>query len=278
MGSHSIGSMSNPRIVGVDSHKDDCPFIYAPRMEKPIMSKQKKRNIPLIVIGIIILIAVTPYVGQGGSLTPILQVCGLIVVLIGFGVPWKRKKQKKSHKGILKPVSIDDYVTSVGVLSARTATQIQEKNSLNDRQSSEIMVQLAIFNILMLVRDMENASVSTGNAAVFVDKTLRELAVKLNSDIDTNTAYTLFKQLFTELSDQFGSLPLTGDSDKQGGTLLWEYAKHMNEAMDKEALDLESIMHNIATLTYVRETIDTSAAIQFANTLDNYKSGYKKYL
>ncbi|NCB71001.1 MAG: hypothetical protein EOM45_04325 [Clostridia bacterium] len=242
------------------------------------MSKQKKRNIPLIVIGIIILIAVTPYVGKGGSLIPILQVCGLIVVLIGFGVPWKRSKQKKSHKGILKPANIDDYVASVGVLSARTATQIQEKNPLNDRQSSEIMVQLAIFNILMLVRDMENASVPTGNAAVFVDKTLRELAVKLNSDIDENTAYTLLKQLFTELSDQFGSLPLTSDSDILGGTLLWEYSKHMNETMGKEALDLEMIMHNTATLTYVREALDTSAAIQFANTLDNYKDGYKKYL
>lgn len=242
------------------------------------MSEKKKRNIPLIVVGIIILIAVTPYVGEGGALIPILQACGLIVILIGFGVPWKRKKKATASKGILTPVDIDDYVTSVGVLSAKTATQIQERENLNDRQASEIMVQLAIFNILMLIRDMESASVATGNAAVFIDKTLRSLGAKLNSELDGEIAYKLFKQIFTELSDQFGRLPLTSDSDEQGGTLLWEYAKHMNESMGKEALDLESIMHNVSTLTHVRKVLDTSAAIRHANTLDSYKKAYEKYL
>lgn len=242
------------------------------------MSEKKKRNIPLIVVGIIVLIAVTPYVGEGGALMPILQVCGLIVILVGFGVPWKRKKKASTNRGVLTPVDINDYVTSVGVLSAKTATQIQERENLNDRQAFEIMVQLAVFNILMLVRDMEKASVATGNAAVFIDKTLRGLGTKLNSDIDNDTAYTLFKQIFTELSDQFGRLPLTSDSDKQGGTLLWEYAKHMNESMGKEALDLESIMYNVSTLTHVRKVLDTSAAIRHANTLDSYKKAYEKYL
>lgn len=242
------------------------------------MSKQKKRNIPLIVIGIVVLIAVTPYIGKGGGLIPILQVCGLAITLIGFGMPWRRGKKTTATNGILTPVDINDYVTSVGVLSAKTATQIQERESLNDRQASEIMVHLAVFNILMLIRDMEKASVATSNAAIFIDKTLRGLGTKLNSDIDKNTAYMLFKQIFTELSDQFGNLPLTSDTDKQGGTLLWEYAKHMNEAMDKEALDLESIMHNVSTLTHVRKVLDTSAAIRHANTLDNYKKGFEKHL
>lgn len=242
------------------------------------MSKQKKRNIPLIVIGVVILIAVTPYIGKGGGLIHMLQVCGLVITLIGVGMPWRREKKAAAAKGILTPVDINDYVTSVGVLSAKTATQIQERESLNDRQASEIMVQLAVFNILMLIRDMEKASVATSNAAILIDKTLRDLGAKLNSDIDNDTAYTLFKQIFTELSDQFEDLPLTSNTDKQGGTLLWEYAKRMNETMGKEALDLESIMHNVSTLTRVRKVLDTSATIRHANTLDNYKKGYEKYL
>lgn len=56
---------------------------------------QRKKNIPLIVVGIVILVASTPFVGSGGAFIPLLQVLGLIVILAGFGVPFTRPPQKK---------------------------------------------------------------------------------------------------------------------------------------------------------------------------------------
>lgn len=65
------------------------------------MSKQhKKKNIPLILVGIILFIAISSLRSQIGSgiTVSIIQVCALVIVLYGFGMSWTRKGGKPNKK------------------------------------------------------------------------------------------------------------------------------------------------------------------------------------
>lgn len=64
------------------------------------MSRQKrKKNIPLILVGILLLITITSLRSQigGGVTVGIIQVCSLMIILYGFGMSWTRKEMRKSE-------------------------------------------------------------------------------------------------------------------------------------------------------------------------------------
>jgi len=65
------------------------------------MTKQKRtKNIPLILVGIVLLIAISSLRSQigGGAVVSIIQVIALIIILYGFGMSWTRKGDAKSSK------------------------------------------------------------------------------------------------------------------------------------------------------------------------------------
>lgn len=61
--------------------------------------QRKKKNIPLIVTGLILLIAVTALRSQlgGSAVVSVIQVGALIVILSGFGVAWTRKEERRNE-------------------------------------------------------------------------------------------------------------------------------------------------------------------------------------
>lgn len=63
-------------------------------------SQTKKRNTPVILIGIILLLAITLLRSQigGGVVAAIIQVLALVMILYGFGMSWTRKGKKTNKK------------------------------------------------------------------------------------------------------------------------------------------------------------------------------------
>ncbi len=70
-------------------------------------SQSKKRNTPLILIGITLLIAISLLRSQigGGAVVSIIQVIALIMILYGFGMSWTRKSNKSSKKQTARNVA-----------------------------------------------------------------------------------------------------------------------------------------------------------------------------
>lgn len=65
------------------------------------MSKQRRnKNIPLILVGIISLLAITSLRSQigGGVTISIIQVCAFAVILYGFGMSWTRKEASATKR------------------------------------------------------------------------------------------------------------------------------------------------------------------------------------
>jgi len=61
-------------------------------------SKTSKRNVPLIIMGVIILVLSTllkaTSIGLAvGAMLDILQIIGIILILLGFGISWTKKKK-----------------------------------------------------------------------------------------------------------------------------------------------------------------------------------------
>lgn len=65
-----------------------------------VPNHKTKRNTPLIMVGLITLIAITSLRSQigGGSMVSVIQVCALMIILYGFGMSWTRKRNKTSKK------------------------------------------------------------------------------------------------------------------------------------------------------------------------------------
>ena len=68
---------------------------------------KRKKNIPLILIGVVLLLAITSLRSQIGSglVISIIQVCALVIILYGFGVSWTRKGNKSSKKQASRTVA-----------------------------------------------------------------------------------------------------------------------------------------------------------------------------
>jgi len=69
-------------------------------MKTTRMGKQhKKKNIPIILVGVVLLIAITSLRSSigGGLVVGVVQVCALVIILYGFGMSWTRKDMRKGE-------------------------------------------------------------------------------------------------------------------------------------------------------------------------------------
>lgn len=62
--------------------------------------QQKKKNIPIILVGVVLLIAITSLRSSigGGLVVGVIQVCALVIILYGFGMSWTRKGAKIAQR------------------------------------------------------------------------------------------------------------------------------------------------------------------------------------
>lgn len=82
------------------------------------MTKQiRTKNIPLILVGIILLIAISSLRSQigGGVVVSVIQVIALIIILYGFGMSWTRKGNKPTKKQAARNVA--EPVNSIELIS-----------------------------------------------------------------------------------------------------------------------------------------------------------------
>ncbi len=237
----------------------------------------KKRNIPRILGGLVVVIFFWYLKDNGyrGLITEVIGIVGLGFVLSGFGMSWTRKsKNKQDALDILASIKnpknegkklmvndAEEYASTAMYMSAKTADTMEKQYKLTKNQGSEIMVQIFAFCVLNLMRRFKSESITPSKGRAFIDDIIRTVAKKAGDREES--AYMAYGTMIGELSSKFGELPLShAGSDKQGGTFLWEYAKHMNKTMGKEELDLEMIIHNMSIITRINDTLDTSHIVK----------------
>ena len=238
----------------------------------------KKINIQRILGGLATIVFYWYLKGDGsrGLIVEAIGIVGFGYILNGFGMSWTRRgKDKQGALGMIenikKPnsknkklviVDAENYASSAMYMASKTASTMEEQYKLTNEQGSEIMVQIFAFCIINLMRKFKSESIPASKGRKFVDDVIRAVAKQVGGDHE-ESAYNTYGTMVGELSNRFGELPLShADSDIQGGTFIWEYVKHMNETMGKEALDLEMIMHNMSVITRINDTLDTSHIIK----------------
>lgn len=154
---------------------------------------------------------------------------------------------------------LDDYAGTLLYMSATSAEKLRQSNTLTDDQASQLMMQIIGFCLIIFARQANDSSVPSQKTKAFMEDALRIIAQRAGTD-NEEEAYKAYKTNVSELLNKYGDLPLKNDSGKQGGTLLWEYGKHMSETMGKTK-DLEAVMNNVSVITSVSNAIDIKGLI-----------------
>lgn len=240
---------------------------------------KSKRNIPLITVGLITLIAISSLRAQlgGGVAVSIIQVCALVIILYGFGMSWTRKNKRHDNteskhnrsnslnervQASERTNSPDAYGTILQGVTIRIVNDLQEKHHLTEAQANTLVVRIMGFCIIMLMRELQDASVEPRKSREFISEVLRTIAKNSNPPELEQKAYTELNRLIGELSRKYGSLPLSNaNSGNLGGTLLWEYSKLMNETMGKDKNDLILLMENTSVITNLNQAIETQGIV-----------------
>lgn len=149
---------------------------------------------------------------------------------------------------------LDDYAGTLLYMSAASAEKLRQSNNLTDDQASQLMIQIIGFCMIVFVRQAKDTSVPMHKTKTFLEDSLRIIAQRAGTD-NEEEAYKAYNSIVNDLLNKYGSLPLKSDSGKQGGTLLWEYGKHMSDTMGKSQ-NLEAVMNNVSVITAVSKAID----------------------
>ena len=251
-------------------------------------TKNRTKNIPLIIVGIILLVAITSLRSQigGGLMVSIIQACALVIILRGFGLSWTRKNERHSStkqrtisrhsksnptkeqtKTTARTKNPDAYGTILQGVTIRIVNDLQEKHHLTEAQANTLVVRIMGFCIIMLMRELQDASVEPRKSREFISEVLRTIAKNSNPPELEQKAYTELNRLIGELSRKYGSLPLSNaNSGNLGGTLLWEYSKLMNETMGKDKNDLILLMENTSVITNLNQAIETQGIVTALQT------------
>lgn len=240
---------------------------------------KSKRNVPLIVVGLVTLIAISSLRAQlgGGVAVSIIQVCALVIILYGFGMSWTRKNKRHDNtksrhdksnslnervKASERTSNPDAYGTILQGVTIKIVNDLQDKHHLTETQANNLVVRIMGFCIIMLMRDLQDASVEPRKSREFISEVLRTIAKNSNPPELEQKAYTELNRLIGELSRKYGSLPLSNaNSGNLGGTLLWEYSKLMNETMGKDKNDLILLMENTSVITNLNQAIETQGIV-----------------
>lgn len=241
---------------------------------------KSKRNIPLITVGLITLIAISSLRAQlgGGVAVSIIQVCALVIILYGFGMSWTRKNKRHDNteskhnrsnslnervQASERTNSPDAYGTILQSVTIKIVNDMQDKHHLTEIQANNLVVRIIGFCIIMFMQDLQDASVEPRKSREFISEVLRTIAKNSNPPELEHKAYTELNHLIGGLSREYGSLPLSNaNSSNLKGTLLWEYSKLINETMGKDKNDLILLMENTSVITNLHHAIDTTKIIK----------------
>lgn len=247
-------------------------------------SHKSKRNVPLIIVGLITLIAVSSLRSSigGGIAVSIIQVCALVIVLYGFGMSWTRKnkqygrisakhsganhakEQTETAKKTKGPVA---YGTILQGVTITIVDDLRKKHRLTELQENNLAVRIMGFCIIILMREFQKTSVEPRKSREFISEVLRTIARNSNPPELEQKAYTELNRIIGGLSREYGSLPLSNtDSSNLKGTLLWEYSKLMNETMGKDKNDLILLMENTSVIANLNQAIDTQDIVTALQT------------
>ena len=91
-------------------------IVTAVKRPRTRSASKSNRNIPLVIVGLITLIAISSLRAQlgGGVAVSIVQACALVMVLYGFGMSWTRKgsktKKKQATRTVAEPVDSNELI------------------------------------------------------------------------------------------------------------------------------------------------------------------------
>lgn len=131
--------------------------------------RKNKRNIPLILVGIVLLITVTSLRSSmgGGVAVSIIQVCALMIVLYGFGMSWTRKERR--------------YAGEHGDGGIKSVPAHHGDNNLIPTTVDTTRVML---NSFVALREKYNYPISTTRDKLVIYRKILELREYTSRDID----------------------------------------------------------------------------------------------
>lgn len=220
----------------------------------------KEQFLKFPVWGWLILSVAAPQIG-GGALSALFFIALIIRVILGRND--KKKNQSTQHSKEVKLVKTpEDYTDYILLQSATAAQRMKSEHHLTDSQSSEIMLQIFAFCIINLMRRFKTSHIPTPNGQNFIDKAIKAASILASDKEHADLVYRTYGSLIGDLSNKFGNLPLShSNSEKLGGTFIWEYAKNMNHTMGKDKLDLEIIMKTTSIITNINNSVNTDHII-----------------
>lgn len=240
------------------------------------MSKHKKNlsakslffiGLGVFVVRLFVLAPLLPKETAYYTLLNLLDVSVVIFWIAAIVAAVKNRSRKASrntttHKNSSNTAikDLDDYAGTLLYMSAASAEKLRQTNSLTDDQASQLMMQIIGFCLIVFARQANDSSVPSQKTKAFMEDALRIIAQRAGTD-NEEEAYKAYKSVTSELLNKYGDLPLKSDSGKQGGTLLWEYGKHMSETMGK-GKDLEVVMNNVSVITSVSNAIDIKDLVE----------------
>lgn len=241
------------------------------------MSNQKKSLSPkslffiglgIFIVRLFVLASLLPKETAFYLLLNLLDVTVVIFWIAAIVTAIKNRSRKSASKTTTVPTNssstairdLDDYAGTLLYMSAASAEKLRQSNNLTDDQGSQLMMQIIGFCLIVFARQANDSSVPSQKTKAFMEDALRIIAQRAGTD-NEEEAYRAYKSLTSEILNKYGDLPLKSDSGKQGGTLLWEYGKHMSDTMGKNK-DLEAVMNNVSVITSVSNAIDIKELVK----------------
>lgn len=151
-------------------------------------SHKSKRNVPLIIVGLITLIAVSSLRSSigGGIAVSIIQVCALVIVLYGFGMSWTRKGRQNESNDLSVPTVLEkaqnEYTIGLVKLTEKQAKFIIKQYGLEASKIDTLILLLYGYCFLQLThRLIANGTTPEKSRHVMI-KMIRDIARLITAD------------------------------------------------------------------------------------------------
>ena len=224
------------------------------------------------IILIIVFFGISPILFEGWSLwwvTALFLFVGWLTNTIVGSRIYHKTDKPKHHKASShttapshnKIGNVDDEITVYSEvllhLSASGAEEVRKTHNGTEAQSTTVMVQLIGFCIINLIREFNSEGISTDKGQDIIKSILKNVSDNLAPTHQQSEAFDVLRREVGQLVKDYGKLPLKHtNSDRQGGTLLWEYGKLVAETVGKES-DLMATMDSVGVITSVSKAVNT---------------------
>lgn len=229
------------------------------------MSKQRKSLKPyqLFLIGLVLLFPsifhLLPSM-YAGILIWFALLFWIVAIINAIRNRIKRGGNSEADKSPSSGNELKVYSATLAHLSATQAGVLAKEYSASEDDSDTVAIQMMAFCLMMLMRQFKAKSISPQVSKETVSEILVNIAKGLSdSRTQEQVVFESLNKQIGGLVTEYGTLPLSSDSGKQGGTLLWEYGKLLAKTVHKNpSSDVEVVLRGVSLCTNMNNAMQES--------------------